>query len=196
MRARFFRNFLRHPRQVASIVPSSRRLVERVARRIDFRRARRIVELGAGEGVHSRELRDRMRADAHLLLFEVNGDLAQQLAREFGDDPRIEVIHADAVDLLEELRERDWDHCDYVVSGIPFSLLPRDAKAQLIGGLHTVLAPEPHAALVTYQVTNELRGHLPMFHREISEYCLPNVPPLFINSFHKLPGESPVNGSR
>lgn len=194
MRARFFKNFLRHPRQIASIVPSSRVLVNRVSRRIDFRQARHIIELGAGEGVHSREIRRRMHPDARLLLFELNGELAAQLEKQFRDDERIEVIQGDAARLLEALQARSWENCDYILSGIPFSLLPRDTKAQLIQDVHTALVAEPHAAFITYQVTTELSGHLDMFHRVVSEYCLPNVPPLFVTSFHKLPDESRMTG--
>ena len=42
----FFKRFLQRPLQVASIVPSSKVLVERVADKIDFERARVIAEYG------------------------------------------------------------------------------------------------------------------------------------------------------
>jgi len=53
----FFKRFLQRPFQIASIVPSSKALVERVARKMDFSQRRVIAEYGPGEGVHSR--RDR-----------------------------------------------------------------------------------------------------------------------------------------
>src|SRR5437899_7732948 len=69
MSALFFKRFLKRPFQIASIVPSSKALVERVADKIDFDRARVIAEYGPGEGVHSREIARRMRRDCRLLLF-------------------------------------------------------------------------------------------------------------------------------
>ena len=44
----FFKRFLQRPFQIASIVPSSKALVERVADKIDFERARVIAEYGPG----------------------------------------------------------------------------------------------------------------------------------------------------
>ena len=189
MSAFFFKSFLRRPLEVASIVPSSKVLVDRVARRMDFSRPRRIVELGAGEGAHSRELRRRLGHESRLLLFELNAELARKLEMQFAGDDRVEVVHGDASSLSDELEKRSWDDCDYVLSGIPFSLLEKEKKRDLIRTIHDALAPEPHAAFIIYQVTPELREHVPMFHREISEYCVRNIPPMFVKSFHKLPEE-------
>src|SRR5207249_9787754 len=85
----FFKRFLKRPFQVASIMPSSQALVERVASKIDFDRARVIAEYGPGEGVHSRALAQRMRPDAQLLLFELEPHFSCDLARQFADDLRV-----------------------------------------------------------------------------------------------------------
>src|SRR5712691_12055680 len=64
----FFKRFLQRPFQIASIVPSSKALVESVASKIDFSRPRVIAEYGPGEGVHSRAIACRMNAESQLLL--------------------------------------------------------------------------------------------------------------------------------
>src|SRR5881398_3870783 len=94
MSALFFNRFLKRPFQIASIMPSSKALVERVAEKIDFERARVIAEYGPGEGVHSRALAQRMRADAQLLLFELDPAFSRDLARQFAGDRRVRVINA------------------------------------------------------------------------------------------------------
>src|SRR6478752_8830437 len=71
MSALFFKRFLQKPFQIASIIPSSKALVERVASKMDFSQPRIIAEYGPGEGVHSREIARRMTPDSHLLLFEL-----------------------------------------------------------------------------------------------------------------------------
>ncbi len=70
--ALFFKRFLQRPFQVASIIPSSKALVERVASKMDFSQPRVIAEYGPGEGVHSREIARRMSPDSQLLLFELD----------------------------------------------------------------------------------------------------------------------------
>ena len=96
MSALFFKRFLQKPFQIASIIPSSKALVERVASKINFSRPRTIAEFGPGEGVHSRELAARMDADSQLFLFELDPELANHLRHQFRDDGRISVINDDA----------------------------------------------------------------------------------------------------
>src|SRR5438270_11526528 len=67
----FFKRFLKRPLQIASIVPSSKVLVERVANRIDFGRARIIAESRPVDGAHSRGVAQRVRPDGQLLFFEL-----------------------------------------------------------------------------------------------------------------------------
>ena len=68
----FFKRFLQRPLQIASIVPSSKALVERVARKMDFSQPRVIAEYGPGEGCHTREIVRRMHPDSRLILFELD----------------------------------------------------------------------------------------------------------------------------
>ena len=46
----FMQQFLKHPHQVASIIPSSRFLERRIIEMAEIRSARTVVELGAGTG--------------------------------------------------------------------------------------------------------------------------------------------------
>lgn len=179
----FFKRFLQRPFQIASIVPSSKVLVERVADKIDFERARVIAEYGPGVGVHSREIARRMHPEAQLLLFELDPAFSQDLERQFADDPRVHVINDNAAHLPNELRRRGIDACDFIVSGIPFSILKIDKKRELLGKTHDALAPG--GRFIIYQVTNELKQHATLFDGAESEYVLQNIPPMFITVFEK-----------
>ena len=183
--ALFFKRFLKRPFQIASIVPSSKALVERVASKMDFSQARVIAEYGPGEGVHSREIARRMSADSHLLLFELDAAFSRALERQFAGDPRVHVIHGDAASLPFELKRRGIACCDYILSGIPFSILKIDKKRALLRKTYDALGPS--GSFIIYQVTNELKQHATIFERAESEYFLQNIPPMFITVFHKTP---------
>jgi phospholipid N-methyltransferase len=184
MSALFFKRFLQKPFQIASIMPSSRALVERVSDKIDFDKASVIAEYGPGEGVHTREIARRMRPDARLLIFELDAAFARDLDRQFADDPRVHVCHGDAATLPEELRRRGIAQCDYILSGIPFSILNIDKKRALLQKTHDALADD--GSFIIYQVTNELKQHATIFEHADSEYCLQNIPPMFITVFRKM----------
>jgi phosphatidylethanolamine/phosphatidyl-N-methylethanolamine N-methyltransferase len=179
----FFKRFLKRPFQIASIVPSSKALVERVASKMDFTEPRVIAEYGPGEGVHSREIARRMTPDSHLLLFELDAALARSLEREFSADPRVHVIHGDAASLPFELKRRGFASCDYILSGIPFSILKIDKKRALLRKTYDAL--KQGGKFIIYQVTNELKQHATAFQNADSEYFLQNIPPMFITVFHK-----------
>jgi phospholipid N-methyltransferase len=179
----FFKRFLQRPWQIASIMPSSKALVERVSSKIDFDRARVIAEYGPGEGVHSREIVRRMNPEAQLLLFELDPAFARDLERQFSDDPRVHVVHADAAKLPEELKRRGIPHCDYILSGIPFSILQIEKKRALLQKTYEALVPG--GSFIIYQVTNELKQHATVFEHADSEYFLQNIPPMFITVFDK-----------
>jgi len=183
--ALFFKRFLKRPFQIASIVPSSKALVERVASKMDFSGPRVIAEYGPGEGVHSRGIARRMTQDSHLLLFELDAALARSLEWQFAGDPRVHVIHGDAASLPYELKRRGFTHCDYILSGIPFSILKIDKKRALLRKTYEAL--KPGGSFIIYQVTNELKQHATVFQHAESEYFLQNIPPMFITVFHKTP---------
>jgi len=181
----FFKRFLKRPFQVASIIPSSKALVERVASKMDFSQPRVIAEYGPGEGVHSRQIARRMTPDSHLLLFELDAAFARDLKRQFADDPRVHVIHGDAATLPYELKRRGFAQCDYILSGIPFSILKIEKKRALLQKTHDSLIVD--GSFIIYQVTNELKQHATLFEHGESEYFLQNIPPMFITVFHKTP---------
>jgi len=188
----FFKRFLQRPFQIASIVPSSKALVERVARKMDFSQPRVIAEYGPGEGVHSREIARRMSSDSHLLLFELDAALSHNLEHQFAGDRRVHVMHGDAARLPQELKRLGFTCCDYILSGIPFSILKIDKKRALLQKTHHALAPGGN--FIIYQVTNELKQHAKLFEHVESEYFLQNIPPMFITVFHKAESAQSLNG--
>ena len=198
MSALFLKRFLRSPFRVASIVPSSKTLIRKVSDKMDHMTPRVIAEYGPGEGCHTREIVRRMHPKSHLLLFEIDPELCVHLSRQFESNPRISVHNVDCARLPEVLLKKGLTHCDYVVSGIPFSILEKAKKREILESTYEALTPEAHSAFIIYQVTNELRtrGHCDHFARAESEYCLRNVPPMFVTKFFKTKIDKPLNGHR
>jgi len=191
----FLKRFLSRPLQVASVVPSSPVIIRKVSDKMDFSEPRVIAELGPGEGCHSREILKRMPPGSRLLLFELDSKLAAYLEQQFRHDERVEVINTDAGRLGEELAARGLTRCDYVVSGIPFSTMKSGKKRRLLESIHQCLVPEAHAAFIIYQITNELKRHAVVFPSSTTEYCLINIPPMFVTVFHRIPAPAMESGS-
>ena len=76
-RFRFLRAFLANPRQVGAILPTSRWAVRAMLDLADVRRAELVVELGAGTGVQTGEILNRLAPGARLVSLEIDPALAE-----------------------------------------------------------------------------------------------------------------------
>ncbi|MFQ5515619.1 MAG: class I SAM-dependent methyltransferase [Myxococcota bacterium] len=152
----FFKGFLRNPKEVGSVIPSSRFLTRRVLQcgRVD--RARVIVELGPGTGVLTGEILRRMRANARLVAVEINPRFVRLLRRSF-PDPRLTLHEGSSEELEKALLQADATEADLVVSGIPFSTLARPTRRATLEAARRVLGPG--GRFVAYQ----FRGHVRRF---------------------------------
>jgi phospholipid N-methyltransferase len=127
----FAQNFFRHPKMLGSLIPSSRFLVDRVLREIDWNRAQVIVEFGPGVGVFTTEILRRMRPDATLITFETNADFVSFLRRSI-QDRRLRLIHGSAEKVGAALKELGYTHADYLLSGIPYTTMPAAVRDTIL----------------------------------------------------------------
>ena len=144
----FARNFVKHPRMLGSVIPSSRFLIEEVLDPIDWSRADVIVEYGPGVGTFTVELLRRMKPDAHLVVLETNRDFVRFLETSFRD-PRLHVVNESAAYTQRVLRDLNLDGADYVISGIPFSTMPDSLRDSILRTTRAVL--RPGGAFLVYQ---------------------------------------------
>lgn len=174
-RGTFLRSFLAHPRQVGAVLPTSRRAVSDMLDLAPVEDARLLVEFGAGSGVYTRELLRRMGADAHLLAFEVEGQLATALAAAIGD-PRLELVTASAEDVEAHL---GGAHADIVVSALPFTSLPTAVRRRVLDVSPGILAPQGVMLVLQYSplVQRDLERRFASVERRL---CLMNLPPAFL----------------
>lgn len=171
----FFRGFLRSPEQVGSIIPSSRFLERRIINVSGVESARTVVELGPGTGGTTRAILAAMPADARLLTIELDPKFSSIL-EDFGDD-RLIPHTGSAVDLADILAEHGLGAPDLVISGIPFSTMPREIGLAIIAAIRDNLAPG--GRFVAYQ----FRGAVGRLGKEVMgepdvELEVFNIPPM------------------
>lgn len=181
----FFQEFLKHPKQVASIVPSSRFLERRVVEVAGVRSAETIVELGSGTGGTTRAMLRAMRPHAKLLSIEVNPHFHTSLGRI--DDPRLIAHNGSADELVNTLSLYGLDAPDAVISGIPFSKIKSLSASRILAAISSALAPG--GRFVAYQLHNRVESLCrPYFGPGQTEVELLNIPPLRVYSWEKQAG--------
>ena len=179
-RLSFLKQWVRNPRELGSITPSSRFLTREVVDRIDFSRARYIAELGPGTGVFTQVILDRLAPDGRLLAIDTNAGFVEHLRREI-PDPRLRVVEASAERVDALAQEAGFPRVDAVVSGIPYSLLPRPVMRGILEASRRALGDE--GLFVGYQYSKMLRPHLlDVFGNVRYRPVLLNLPPAFVYS--------------
>jgi phospholipid N-methyltransferase len=153
----FAQNFMKHPRMLGSLIPSSRFLVDELLGEVDWLQARVIVEYGPGVGAFTGQILKRMRREARLVVLEMNTDFVDYLSRQYSD-PRLIVENRSAADVEAVLREHALPAADYIISGIPFSTLEPEQRDGILRSTHTVLSPE--GRFLVYQFSGRVLPHL------------------------------------
>lgn len=174
----FFRGFLRDPRQVGSVIPSSRFMERSIIEYADLERAGLVVELGPGTGGTTRALLAAMEVRARLLAVDLNPAFTGIVAGI--DDPRLIAHSGSAADLAGILAGHRLAAPDVVISGIPFSTMAEPIANAIIEAVHDCLAPG--GRFVAYQFRAEVaRRARPVFGPPArTEMVGLNIPPMRI----------------
>lgn len=155
--ALFARNFFKYPSMLGSVVPSSPFLVKDLMAQVDWDRALVLVEFGPGVGTITREVLKRMRPDAVLLVIELNEDFVQYLGTTIRD-PRLRVVHGSAAHVRRILAEQGLAPADYIISSIPYSLLPETLRQEIVAESRHAL--KAHGSLLVFQYNRTLLPYL------------------------------------
>lgn len=174
----FSRNFIKHPKMLGSVIPSSRFLIEQVLKPVDWDRARVFVEYGPGVGTITRHVLKRMHRDARMVVLETNKDFVEYL-RAVVPDPRLTVVHGSAADVARVLAERGLGQADYAISGIPFSTMPAEVRESIVQSTRDAL--RPGGAFLVYQFSSKVRADLERVFDSMQASFEPlNVPPAHV----------------
>ncbi|MEM7283727.1 MAG: methyltransferase domain-containing protein [Pseudomonadota bacterium] len=178
----FFLEFLRHPMEIGSVIPSSAFLERRILAAADLENAAVVVELGCGTGGTTQALLEGMTADGRLLAVDVNERFTQLVSNI--PDSRLIAQLGSATDIGQILKAHGFENADVVVSGIPFSTMPWDLGESIVKAIHACL--KPGGRFVAYQASRRVQKlSEPVFGRGSESLELINVPPMRVHRWIK-----------
>lgn len=178
----FFQQFLKHPLQIGSVIPSSRFLERRILEVGGMASAKTVVELGSGTGGTTRAILAAIPPQARLLSVEINPHFHALVSRI--RDERLIAHLGSACELEDILSLYGLGPVDVVVSGIPFSTMGQRAGSRVLEAVASVLAPD--GRFVAYQVSNRVASLCrPFLGAEQVELELLNIPPMRVYQWRK-----------
>ncbi|MFT4661011.1 MAG: phospholipid N-methyltransferase [Patiriisocius sp.] len=167
------REALKNIKQIGSISSSSQYLARKMTKDIEFDKKIKVLELGAGNGVITKEILKNLNQDSVVTSYEIHETFARDL-RQIKDD-RLSVMQENVTE-LSKLEDNSYD---VVVSSLPLAMFDKAFKADIYSNIKKKLVK--NGLFVQYQYSL-------LDYKEINKYfknckldfCLLNVPPAFV----------------
>lgn len=183
----FFQQWLRNPRAIAALAPSSRLLArEMIAQLPDA--VERVIELGGGTGVFTNALIEHGLEPDQLMVVELNAALHRMLKKRF---PGTRLVRGDARNLVNLVGREKFagpDGVDAVISGLGLLSMSREIQREILAAVFNVLKPGGRFIQFTYgplgPVPRELLNELDINSRRASVAWF-NVPPATVYVYTK-----------
>lgn len=186
----FLGKFLRNPRNVGSVSPSSRALAQEMARAVPIDPAAIVVELGPGTGALTRSVIEVLAPGERFLAIDIDAEFCANLRKRW---PQIDAECGSAADMPAMLAARGWSGVNHVLSGLPFASLPAAVSRAILAAVSASLVPggtfttfqyvhayaTPPAVTFRRQMT---AGFGPVVSRQL---VVKNFPPAYVMTWRK-----------
>ncbi len=187
MNLAFILEFIKHPKKVGAIAPSSPYLAEKMTPTTLIDPSHVIVELGAGQGHFTKELVRKKHSAAQLVIIESNQSFYEKLVEEYQNEKGVIILNESAEHLVQILDRLQIKAVDLIVSGLPFSSLGLETSNRILKQVNQVLSNEGNFLTFQYSRLREtLLGS--QFDQLTYSHVMLNLPPAYIYQGQKKKG--------
>jgi len=180
----YLKNLVRDP-NIASITPTSRFGIKHVCDKMDFPNTKAVVEYGPATGVFTKYFLDHLSSTAKVIAIDTNEHFLKILSTKI-QDPRLLIAHDSAANVREIVAKAGIEKVDYVISGIPFTMLPKEVADGIVQATWEILSVG--GKFLVYQFWKPESENTPGIHRYLPKYFSRinresqwlNIPPLWI----------------
>ncbi|GBD44426.1 Ribosomal RNA small subunit methyltransferase A [bacterium HR40] len=181
----FFRQWLRSPRSMGSIIPSSRALARSVAKEVAWQPGWYVVELGGGTGAITSGLIEAGIPRERLVVLELDRALYEYLRERLTG---VLVVQGDATRLDEILERLGVREVSTVVSGLPMIGMPEAFKRAIVEQGFRALAGQGHMLQYSYSPICPVPARQLGIRARIVRTVPWNVPPAYVWRYDRLDG--------
>ena len=182
----FIYQFLNKPKTIGSIIPSSKYLSKKILSFVDFSKSGIVLlEYGAGTGPFTSEIVKYLKPTDQLIVIELNPKFATYLKEKFKNYKNVK-IYEDCVANTKKILEKEGvKEVDYIISGIPFSSLPKDVTQDILVNTKSIMSNT--TLFLTFQYSKFKKSTFEKYFKIIDiKFVLQNIPSAYVFSMHKI----------
>ena len=163
---------------VWAVISTHSHIIRYMINKIDFEKAKVILEYGPGNGAITKHFLQRMKLDSSLFVFETNNQFINKLSKL--KDNRLIIINADSEKAQMILENRyKIEKVDYIISTIPFTFINRRKRRRIIFRSFNLLKEK--GKFITIQYTWLIYNLIKKQSSKTSiKLILLNMPPTFV----------------
>lgn len=182
----FIYQFFNKPSLVGAIMPSSKFLARNIVNFINFKRKNLvIIEYGPGTGPFTAEIVKKLKDGDKLLLIEQNKKFIENLVQKYNRYQQLTIIEGSVSNVKTILEENKIKQVDYIVSGIPFSSIPKEVTLDIMENTQSIMNNQ--SLFITFQYsTLKLKLFKRYFEIVSKKFILRNVPSAYIICMKKF----------
>ncbi|MBT2770649.1 methyltransferase domain-containing protein [Halomonas sp. ISL-60] len=171
----FLRSFLHSPKNVGSVIPSSRFLANNMVNQAPWPEVKAVAELGSGTGAITRYIHKQAQNLTKVLLFEMDGTMRNNLQAAY---PNFS-CYPNAAHLVESMKQEGLQQLDCIFSGLPFFNFEPELRNTLVDQIYKAL--KPGGLFIAFQYSLQMKKTLSEhFMIEKVDLVPLNIPPAFV----------------
>lgn len=180
----FLQRLLKNPRSLGAIVPSSKTLARFICRHIEYNEGDYIIEIGAGTGRFTRAILQAGIPDSHLIVLELDKELARYLRINF---PDVHVIEGNAGELDKLIPRAAVGKVRTIISGLPMVNFTKKVQKEIIDSCFQVLSEGGGILQFTYGPISPISSKVfGLFARKLGR-VFQNIPPATVWHYSLVP---------
>lgn len=184
----FFWSFLRNPRHVGAVWPSSRYLARALVAGMNLSPGDLVVEYGPGTGAVTAAIDAALPDDVEYLGIELNEEFVAMLRKRF---PNRKFHHGSVAEVERILSDAGLGRAKIIISGLPFASLPCEERIKIIDGTARALHADGQFRTFQYvhafgmRKASEFRKSMEQRFRALrrSSPVICNLPPAYVLSY-------------
>lgn len=175
----FVLEYIKNPKSVGAIAPSSKFLADKMVNAINFEKAKCIVEYGPGTGVFTEKILARAKKETIVLLVEINKEFYDILKRIYAHNKNVIIVNDSAENIDMILKEYSIETVDYIVSGLPFASLPKDISRCILEKTSKIISG--NSVFITFQYSLYKLSFFRKYFDKINyKKVMINLPPAYV----------------